>query len=189
MISSATRLQGIFFWDLVIYLIEGMLFLLTGFEMRALYKKSKAIPIDEILSVTALVAVIVILARFVWVFPATYLPRWLIRKVRERDPYPPWRTTFIVAFTGVRGAVSLAAALALPYALPNGDPFPYRDLVLFVAFGVIFVTLVGLGCACRRWCDGRGLRRTAAASTSPSTKLRSPQGATRSPPRCPRSTP
>ena len=145
LISSATRLQGIFFWDLVIYLIEGMLFLLTGFEMRALYEKSKAFPLDEILSVTALVAVIVILARFVWVYPATYLPRWLSRKVRERDPYPSWRTTFVVAFTGVRGAVSLAAALALPFALPNGDPFPYRDLVLFVAFGVIFITLIGLG--------------------------------------------
>jgi Na+/H+ antiporter len=145
LISSATRLQGIFFWDLVIYLIEGMLFLLTGFEMRALYEKSKAFPLDEILSITALVAVIVILARFVWVFPATYLPRWLSRKVRERDPYPSWRTTFVVAFTGVRGAVSLAAALALPFALPSGDPFPYRDLVLFVAFGVIFITLIGLG--------------------------------------------
>jgi CPA1 family monovalent cation:H+ antiporter len=145
LISSATRLQGIFFWDLVIYLIEGMLFLLTGFEMRALYEKSKAFPLDEILSVTALVAVIVILARFVWVYPATYLPRWLSRKVRERDPYPSWRTTFVVAFTGVRGAVSLAAALALPFALPNGDPFPYRDLVLFVAFAVIFITLIGLG--------------------------------------------
>jgi CPA1 family monovalent cation:H+ antiporter len=129
----------------VIYLIEGMLFLLTGFEMRSLYEKSKAFPLHEILSATALVAVIVILARFVWVYPATYLPRWLSRKVRERDPYPSWRTTFVVAFTGVRGAVSLAAALALPFALPNGDPFPYRDLVLFVAFAVIFITLIGLG--------------------------------------------
>jgi CPA1 family monovalent cation:H+ antiporter len=145
LIPAATRLQGIFFWDLVIYLIEGMLFLLTGFEMRALYEKSKAFPLDEILSATALVAIIVILARFVWVFPATYLPRWLSRKVRERDPYPPWRTTFVVAFTGVRGAVSLAAALALPFALPGGDRFPYRDLVLFVAFGVIVITLIGLG--------------------------------------------
>jgi monovalent cation/hydrogen antiporter len=145
LISSATRLQGIFFWDLVIYLIEGMLFLLTGFEMRSLYEKSKAFPLHEILSATALVAVIVILARFVWVYPATYLPRWLSRKVRERDPYPSWRTTFVLAFTGVRGAVSLAAALALPLALPSGDPFPYRDLVLFVAFGVIVITLIGLG--------------------------------------------
>jgi monovalent cation/hydrogen antiporter len=145
LISSATRLQGIFFWDLMIYLIEGMLFLLTGFQMRLLYEKSKAFPLHDILSATALVAVIVILARFVWVFPATYLPRWLSRKVRDRDPYPSWQTTFVVAFTGVRGAVSLAAALALPFALPSGDPFPDRDLILFVAFGVIFITLIGLG--------------------------------------------
>jgi CPA1 family monovalent cation:H+ antiporter len=145
LISSATRLQGIFFWDLVIYLIEGLLFLLTGFQMRSLYEKSKAFPLHDVLSATALVAVIVILARFVWVYPATYLPRWLSRKVRERDPYPSWRTTFVVAFTGVRGAVSLAAALALPFALPGGDPFPDRDLILSVAFGVIFITLIGLG--------------------------------------------
>jgi Na+/H+ antiporter len=145
LISSATRLQGIFFWDLVIYLIEGLLFLLTGFQMRSLYEKSKAFPLDDILFATALVAVIVIVARFVWVFPGTYVPRWISKRVRERDPLPSWRAVFVVAFTGVRGAVSLAAALALPFALPNGDAFPYRDLILFVAFGVIFITLVGLG--------------------------------------------
>ena len=144
-ISSATRLQGIFFWDLVIYLIEGLLFLLTGFEMRLLYEKSKAFPLDQILSVTALVAVIVIVARFAWVYPATYLPRLMSRSLRERDPSPPWQWAFILAFAGVRGAVSLAAALALPFTLANGDAFPYRDLILFVAFGVIVVTLVGLG--------------------------------------------
>lgn len=145
LISSATRLQGIFFWDLVIYLIEGLLFLLTGFQMRSLYDRSKEFPLVDMLSATALVAVIVVLARFVWVFPASYLPRLISRKIRERDPSPSWRTTFVVAFTGVRGAVSLAAALALPFALPSGEPFPYRDLILFVAFGVIFITLVGLG--------------------------------------------
>jgi monovalent cation/hydrogen antiporter len=145
LISSATRLQGIFFWDLVIYLIEGLLFLLTGFQMRLLYEKSKAFPLDDILFATALVAVIVIVARFAWVYPATYLPRLINRRLRERDPMPSWRTVFVIAFTGVRGAVSLAAALALPFALPNGDAFPYRDLILFVSFGVIFITLVGLG--------------------------------------------
>jgi monovalent cation/hydrogen antiporter len=145
LISSATRLQGIFFWDLVIYLIEGFLFLLTGFQMRALYEKSKAFPLDEILIATALVAVIVIVARFAWVYPATYLPRLINKRLRERDPSPSWRTVFVIAFTGVRGAVSLAAALALPFALPNGEAFPYRDLILFVSFGVIFITLVGLG--------------------------------------------
>ena len=145
LISSATRLQGIFFWDLVIYLIEGLLFLLTGFQMRLLYEKSKAFPLHDILFATALVAVIIIIARFAWVYPATYLPRLMSKRTRERDPFPSWRTVFVVAFTGVRGAVSLAAALALPFTLPNGDPFPYRDLILFVAFGVILVTLVGLG--------------------------------------------
>jgi monovalent cation/hydrogen antiporter len=145
LISSATRLQGIFFWDLIIYLIEGLLFLLTGFQMRLLYEKSKAFPLGDIVFATALVAVIVIVARFAWVYPATYLPRLISKRTRERDPSPSWRTTFVIAFTGVRGAVSLAAALALPFALPNGDAFPYRDLILFVSFGVIFITLVGLG--------------------------------------------
>ncbi|MDO9298022.1 Na+/H+ antiporter [Bradyrhizobium sp.] len=145
LISSATRLQGIFFWDLVIYLVEGLLFLLTGFQMRVLYEKSKAFPLDDILIATALVAAIIIVARFAWVYPATYLPRLLSRRRREHDPAPSWREVFVVAFTGVRGAVSLAAALALPLALPNGEGFPYRGLILFVSFGVIFVTLVGLG--------------------------------------------
>ena len=144
LISAATRLQGIFFWDLVVYLIEGMLFLTTGFQMRLLYEKSKAFPLDQIVTATALVTVIIIVARFAWVYPATYWPR-LIRNVRERDPAPPWQWAFVIAFTGVRGAVSLAAALALPFALPGGAEFPYRDLILFVSFGVIFITLVGLG--------------------------------------------
>jgi Na+/H+ antiporter len=143
-ISAATRLQGIFFWDLVIYLIEGLLFLLTGFQMRILFEKSKAFPLDDILIATALVTVMIIITRFAWVFPATYLPR-LIERVRTRDPSPPWQWVFVLSFTGVRGAVSLAAALALPFALPNGDAFPYRDLILFVSFGVIFITLVGVG--------------------------------------------
>jgi monovalent cation/hydrogen antiporter len=145
LISSATRLQGIFFWDLVIYLVEGSLFLLTGFQMRLLFEKSKAFPLQEILFATALVAIIVIVARFAWVYPATYLPRLISRRIRERDPPPSWQTVFVVAFTGVRGAVSLAAALALPLALPSGEGFPHRDMILFVAFGVIFITLVGLG--------------------------------------------
>ena len=144
LISSATRLQGIFFWDLVIYLIEGLLFLLTGFQMRLLFEKSKAFPLHDILFATALVIVMVMVARFAWVYPATYLPR-LLKRVRAREPSPPWQWTFVVSFTGVRGAVSLAAALALPFALPDGEAFPDRDLILFVAFGVIFITLVGLG--------------------------------------------
>src|SRR5439155_998420 len=61
------------------------------------------------------------------------------------DPSPPWTWTFVLAFTGVRGVVSLAAALAIPLAIANGQPFPHRDLILFITYGVILVTLVGLG--------------------------------------------
>src|SRR6201992_2371184 len=145
LISAATRLQGIFFWDLVIYLIEGLLFLLTGFQMRSLIEKSKSFPLENILLSTALVAAIIIIARFAWVFPATYLTRLFNRRLRERDPMPPWQGVFIIAFTGVRGAVSLAAALAIPLTLPGGEAFPSRDLILFVSFGVILITLIGLG--------------------------------------------
>jgi monovalent cation/hydrogen antiporter len=144
-ISSATRLQGIFFWNLVIYLIEGMLFLLTGSQMRMLYEKSKAFPLDDILIATALVTAIIVVARFAWVYPAIYLPRMISASLRKRDPSPPWQNAFILSFAGVRGAVSLAAALSLPFALDGGEAFPYRDLILFVTFGVIFITLVGLG--------------------------------------------
>jgi monovalent cation/hydrogen antiporter len=145
LISFATRLQGIFFWDLVIYLIEGLLFLLTGFQMRSLYEKSKAFPLGDILIATALVTAIVVVARFVWLYPATYLPRWLSKSLRKRDPSPPWQWVFIMSFAGIRGAVSLAAALALPLTLASGELFPNRDLILFVAFGVILITLVGMG--------------------------------------------
>ncbi len=145
LISAATRLQGIFFWDLIVYLIEGLLFLLTGFEMRVLIEKSHLYPIQDVLGIIALVSVIVIVARFAWVFPAVYLPRALSRKLATADPPPPWRHVFIIAFTGVRGAVSLAAALALPLTISDGSLFPYRELILFVAFGVIVVTMIGLG--------------------------------------------
>ena len=142
LISSATRLQGVFFWDLAIYLTEGALFLLTGFQMRMLIEKSKAFPLSDLLFAIGLVSIVIVVARFAWVFPATYLARLAGGRLMQGEP---WRQVFVVAFTGVRGAVSLAAALALPLTLPGGDGFPYRDQILFVAFGVIFVTLVGLG--------------------------------------------
>jgi len=93
----------------------------------------------------AVVSVVVILARFIWIYPATYLPRWLIPVLARRDPSPPWQWPFVLGFTGVRGIVSLAAALAIPLAMDSGRPFPDRDLILFLTFAVILVTLVGQG--------------------------------------------
>jgi CPA1 family monovalent cation:H+ antiporter len=145
LISSATRLQGIFFWDLLVYLVEGLVFLVTGLEARTLMDNGHPFAITGLLTATALTVGIVIAARFVWVFPAVYLPRWLIPPLRRRDPTPPWQQVFMLSFTGIRGVVSLAAALAIPYATDSGAPFPERDMILFVTFGVIIVTLVGQG--------------------------------------------
>ena len=145
LISASTRLQGIFFWDLFIYLIESLVFLITGLQARTLLEKAQSFSIRDLLIATALTTAIVIVARFVWMFPATYLPRWASPSLRKRDPYPPWQWPFFLAFTGVRGVVSLAAALAIPLSTVGGEAFPQRDLILFVTFGVIIVTLVGQG--------------------------------------------
>jgi len=145
LIPSATRLQGIFFWDLIVYLIEGLVFLITGLQARTLIEQTHAFSIHDLLVATAWTTLIAVAARFIWVFPATYIPRWVSPSLRKRDPSPPWQSPFFLAFTGVRGVDSLAVALAIPYTVVSGAPFPHRDLILFVTFGVIIVTLIGQG--------------------------------------------
>jgi NhaP-type Na+/H+ or K+/H+ antiporter len=145
LISAPTRLQGIFFWGFVIYVTEGIVFLITGLQARALIGGLNGLTIDDLLYDAALVCGVVIATRFIWMYPATYLPRWLFPAIRRADPYPPWTFPFALAFTGVRGIVSLAAALAIPFATADGAPFPERNLILFLTFSVIIVTLVGQG--------------------------------------------
>jgi len=154
LISAATRLQGVFFWDLLIYLIEGFVFLVTGLQARTLLERIGAASAGELLLGVVVTTLVCIIARFVWVFPAAYLPRLLIPAIRRRDPYPPWRVPFMLAFVGIRGVVSLAAALAVPFTLQNGAPFPHRETILVTVFGVIILTLVGQGLlmpAVARW--------------------------------------
>jgi len=145
LISAATRLQGIFFWDFMIYLTEGFVFLITGLQARRLIAGMRGDSLTDLAASAAVVCVVIIAARFVWMFPATYLPRWLIPSVARDDPAPPWQWPFALAFTGVRGIVSLAAALAIPLTTNSGEIFPDRDRILFLTFAVILVTLVGQG--------------------------------------------
>lgn len=145
LISAATRLQGVFFWDFFLFLIEGLVFLFTGLQAQALLARIQNHSLYELATSAAIVSLAVIVARFVWIFPLTYLPRWLIPPLARRDPSPPWQRPFIISFTGVRGIVSLAAALAIPLATAQGEPFPHRDAIFFVAFFVVMVTLVFQG--------------------------------------------
>ncbi len=143
-ISPATRLQGFFVWDLSTYLIEGVIFLLTGLQARVVAETLDMGEWERLAFAAGAVCAAIILVRFVWVFAATYLPRLLWPPLARRDPPPPWRWTFLIGFTGIRGVVSLAAALSIP--LTMGDAaFPERGLMLMVTFAVILVTLVGQG--------------------------------------------
>jgi len=145
LIPAATRLQGIFFWDFLVYLLEGFVFLITGMETRALIDDTSAVVLHDLAIAIPLVVAVLIAARFVWTYPAAYVPRWLSPALKRRDPVPPWQWLFVLSFVGVRGVVSLAAALAIPLTTAGGAPFPGRDLILFITFGVIVVTLIGEG--------------------------------------------
>jgi Na+/H+ antiporter len=145
LIPAATRLQGIFFWDLVIYLLEGLIFLVTGMQMRTLIDRTDLGLLHNLALAVPLIVAVLVITRFIWMYPAVYLPRWLSPSLARRDPSPPWQWAFILAFVGVRGVVSLAAALAIPLTTMAGAAFPDRDLILFITFGVIVVTLIGQG--------------------------------------------
>jgi CPA1 family monovalent cation:H+ antiporter len=145
LISAATRLQGVFFWGFFIYLLEGIIFLVTGLQARSLIHHYEDASVWALASYALIICAVVIVSRFVWMYPATYIPRWVSPSLRRRDPSPPWQWPFLLSFTGVRGIVSLAAALAIPLTTASGAPFPHRDLILFLTFMVIVVTLVGQG--------------------------------------------
>jgi len=142
MISARTRLQLYAFWEMVVFLLNGFVFIVIGLQLpgilRALHGESLIGPIANALIISGAV----ILIRIAWVIPATYLPRWFSRKLRTRDPVPPWRYIALLAWSGMRGVVSLAAAFALPLALSNGSTLPGRDYILFLTFSVILATLV-----------------------------------------------
>jgi CPA1 family monovalent cation:H+ antiporter len=119
--------------------------LVTGLQIRTLLDRPEIFPLQASLLAVLLTLLVIVAARFVWVYPAAYLPRWFSATVARRDPLPPWQWLFFLAFVGVRGVVSLAAALAIPLTISSGAPFPDRDFVLFITFGIIVITLVGQG--------------------------------------------
>lgn len=138
--SSDTRVLGSGVWQMLIFTITGLAFILIGLQLPTILDAVSAErDAGELALLAASVSAVVILVRLGWVFPATYLPRLLWPGLRERDPSPPARVVLILGWAGMRGVVSLAAALALP------PPFPGRDLLLFLTFAVVLATLVGQG--------------------------------------------
>jgi CPA1 family monovalent cation:H+ antiporter len=140
--TYATRLQARAVWQVLEFLLESMIFALIGLQLRVIVDDLAPRGAGELIWYALAILTVVIATRFAWVFPAAYLPRRLSKSLRERDPTPPWTWTFVVAWTGMRGVVSLAAAFAIPLETEDGRPFPERSLLLFLTFAVILGTLL-----------------------------------------------
>lgn len=135
-------------WEWVEFLLNGLIFILVGFALRDILDNlSGEHSPDELAVYAAAVVGAVVAARLAWMFPGAYGPRWCDRYLFGRTDvvYPPWQNVTVVGWTGMRGVVSLAAALSLPLLTEDKKPFPGRDLIQFLTFCVIFATLVGQG--------------------------------------------
>jgi CPA1 family monovalent cation:H+ antiporter len=147
LMSAASRLQMDAFWKMVRFLLESAVFLLVGLQLREIVRGLR-VDFATVAWATLAVVGVVILARFAWLYPATYLAR-LVPRVRDRDPSPPLSIPTVIGWAGMRGVVTLAAAFSLPLQLGADVPFPGRDLLVWLAFAVIAVTLLVQGLTLR----------------------------------------
>ncbi len=137
--SATVRLQGLAVWEIVQYLLNALLFVLIGLQLPVVVDALGGFSTARLLGYAALVSLTVIALRFAWVFVVLLAPKWVARRVSS------WQGAVFLSWAGMRGAVSLAAALALPLETDAGTAFPGRDLILFLTFSVILATLVGQG--------------------------------------------
>jgi Na+/H+ antiporter len=144
--TAQVRLRSWAVWVCFIFLLNGTIFILMGLQMSRIVSGIPAGSLSLGVRYTLAISAVAIAARMAWVPVATYLPRVLSRKIRQRDPLPSFAEIFIIGWTQMRGVVSLAAALALPLTLSDEKtPFPHRDAIIFITFGVILITLVAQG--------------------------------------------
>ncbi|HVU84279.1 MAG TPA: cation:proton antiporter, partial [Puia sp.] len=136
------RLQAYGVWSTVTFVLNGLIFILIGLQLPLIINGLKYYTLQEAIRYGLIVSGLIIVIRMVWIFPATYLPRWLSRRIRENEKRPLPRNVFLTGWAGMRGVVTLAAALAIPMSLADGSLFPERELVIFISFMVILVTLV-----------------------------------------------
>src|SRR5216110_2621749 len=140
-LSGRMRLQALPVWEMVTFILNGVLFMLIGLQLPQVMNALAPGMATRVVELAMVVVLVIVLVRFVWMFGANYLPRIFGRKARRKNRVP-WQHTALIAWIGMRGADSLAGALAIPFLLPNGESFPGRNLTLLLTFCVIFATLV-----------------------------------------------
>lgn len=148
--TQQTRLQAYSTWDTVIFILNGIIFILIGLQLPGIWEEiNNDYSTMQLIGYGAIVSAAVIIGRIIWVFPGAYVPRLLFKSIREKETGFSFKLTTIVAWAGMRGVVSLAAALALPLMISGTQPFANRELIIFLTFCVIFSTLVIQGLTLR----------------------------------------
>jgi Na+/H+ antiporter len=142
--THQSRIMAYAVWEVVIYILNGLIFVLIGLQLRNVVNGITDYSTKELILYGAAVSIVVIAVRFIWVIPAALLPRILSRRIREKERFDP-RNLVVFGWAGMRGVVSMAAALALPLTFANGPSFPHRNLIIYLTFCVIVSTLVLLG--------------------------------------------
>jgi monovalent cation/hydrogen antiporter len=140
-----SRMQANSVWSTLVFILNGVVFILIGLELPDIVDGLERGALWRSIGYGLAVSVLIIAIRFLFMYPAAYGPRMASRRIRSREPSPGWRLPTVLGWAGMRGVVSLAAALSVPHTLPNGDPFPHRGTILVITFVVILVTLVGQG--------------------------------------------
>jgi Na+/H+ antiporter len=144
-ISPQTRLEGTAMWRIVAFLLNATLFMLIGLQLPVILDGVANRTTGQLVGYAALACATVIGMRLVWSFTVVYIIRAIDRRPQQRLRRTDWRQRLVSSWSGMRGAVSLAAALALPLETDAGVPLPDRDLILFITFALILVTIVGQG--------------------------------------------
>jgi Na+/H+ antiporter len=140
--SAQSRILAYSVWNVIVFLLNCLVFILIGLQLAQIVDDITSYSLQRLLGYSVLLAIVLIAVRFAWVYPGAYLPQVIGRAFGYCENVPPWEQVAIVGWCGMRGIVSLAAALALPLTLSDGSPFPGRDLLIFITFCVIFITLV-----------------------------------------------
>ncbi|GAA4807061.1 Na+/H+ antiporter [Olivibacter ginsenosidimutans] len=140
-----TRLQTKEVWATIGFLLNGFVFILIGLELPVIMEGLEGYSKEEAIRYALYISGIVIVLRIILVYLSAFIPRWLSKRIRAKEKSPGLKLPFIIGWAGMRGVVSLASALAIPLTLENGEAFPHRNLILFITFIVILVTLVFQG--------------------------------------------
>lgn len=140
--SGGTRLNMLGVWRTLIFVMNAVVFILIGLELPEIIEGLGHYTIADGIKYGLIISSITIALRFIWVYPIAHLPRWLSATIRNTEPSPGWKLPLVTSWAGMRGVVSLATALSIPLLMSDGSAFPMRNLIIFITFVVIFVTLV-----------------------------------------------